>query len=404
MVCGNQEWHLADPPASWANLGIEAHMTIYIEFELRPMEILVKVNNGEAEPDVYEEEEFDLTLSECRNLDDLTDAVMNNLSIDLGDHFKIYVDGFIKNDFNESLRSVFWEMNPNNYFITFVKDHVEETSSSESEVEDEVVNQVIFEDLAFPFEKINLPLRKSSFTRLGTVVLSDIDDFLDDLKGMDVLGKPLSPKDFQLKLDGVILDRYESLKDQVSHPEVGNYRLIYTPKFQIQMVMNGSRERVMLEVKPFNHVDYLRWQAHFEFEIDRDDIKLRYRGRDLDDDDDDDEELSTVFGLNCEYGDCYALYEIEVDVRVNGGGGGVKRKAVAISDMREQPDDPPNIKSVFNIQAFVSKAWLKSLTDEEAEAYNKDLKNVKGMPHQIERTLNRIKEYADLKVGLKNQV
>ena len=33
----------------------------------------------------YEEEEFDLTLSECRNLDDLTDAVMNNLSIDLGD-------------------------------------------------------------------------------------------------------------------------------------------------------------------------------------------------------------------------------------------------------------------------------------------------------------------------------
>ena len=100
-----------------------------------------------------------------------------------------------------------------------------------------------------------------------------------------------------------------------------------------------------------------------------------------------DEELSTVFGLNCEYGDCYALYEIEVDVRVNGGGGGVKRKAVAISDMREQPDDPLNIKSVFNIQAFVSKAWLKSLTDEEAEAYNKDLKNVKGMPHQIECTL-----------------
>ena len=85
MVCGNQEWHLADPPASWANLGIEPHMTIYIEFELRPMEILVKVNNGEAEPDVYEEEEFDLTLSECRNLDDLTDAVMNNLSIHLGD-------------------------------------------------------------------------------------------------------------------------------------------------------------------------------------------------------------------------------------------------------------------------------------------------------------------------------
>ena len=202
-------------------------------------------------------------------------------------------------------------------------------------------------------------------------------------------------------MDGVILDGYESLADQVSHPEVGNYRLIYIPKFQIQLVMNGSRERVMLEVKPFSHVSFLRWQAHFEFEIDRDDIKLRYRGRDLDDDA---EELGTVFGLNCEYGDCYALYEIEVDVRVNGGGGGVKRKAVAFSDMREQPNDPPNIKSVFNIQAFVSKAWLKSLSDEEAEAYNKELKNVKGMPHQTECTLNRIKEYAELKVGLKNQV
>ena len=98
------------------------------------------------------------------------------------------------------------------------------------------------------------------------------------------------------------------------------------------------------------------------------------------------------------------FYSFHVMIQVRGGGGGVKRKAVAFSDMREQPNDPPNIKSVFNIQAFVSKAWLKSLSDEEAEAYNKELKNVKGMPHQIECTLNHIKEYAELKVGLKNQV
>ena len=97
------------------------------------------------------------------------------------------------------------------------------------------------------------------------------------------------------------------------------------------------------------------------------------------------------------------FYNFEVQICGRGGGGGVKRKAVAVSEMREQPNDPPNIKSVFNIQAFVSKAWLKSLSDEEAEAYNKELKNVKGMPHQIECTLNRIKEYAELKVGLKTK-
>ena len=99
-----------------------------------------------------------------------------------------------------------------------------------------------------------------------------------------------------------------------------------------------------------------------------------------------------------------SFYTFEVQVCGRGGGGGTKRKAIAISDLREQPSDPVNIKSVFNIQTFVSKAWLKSLSDEDAEAYNKELKNVKGMPHQIECTLNRIKEYAELKVGLKNQV
>ena len=105
-----------------------------------------------------------------------------------------------------------------------------------------------------------------------------------------------------------------------------------------------------------------------------DDIKLRYRGRDLGDD----EELSTVFDLNCEYADYYALYEIEVDVRQSGGGG-TKRKAVAISDMREQPNDPPNIKKIFNITSFVSKAWLNSLKEEELEAYNKELKSTRSV-------------------------
>ena len=162
VECGNQEWHLYDPPACWANLNISPNMTIFIKMEEINMDILVEVNNGSEDPDDYEEEEFWLSLRDDEQLEDLVDMVMN-ISIDLGDHFKIYVDGFIKNDYQEVLRSVFWEMNPNNYVVTFVKVHVDETSSSssssESEVEDDVVNQVIFEDLAFPFEKISLPLR-----------------------------------------------------------------------------------------------------------------------------------------------------------------------------------------------------------------------------------------------------
>ena len=177
-------------------------------------------NGKDPDGDDYREENLYVSFDKSDTLKDVIDHVVQANRVDLGDYFNIYVDGECKNDIYEKLGDVFDGVYFDEVYVMEFSKIIDETSSSESEVEDEVVNQVIFEDLAFPFEKISLPLRKSSFTRLGTVVLSDIEDFLDDLKAMDVLGEPLRPKDFQLEADGVILDGYESLADQVSHPEL----------------------------------------------------------------------------------------------------------------------------------------------------------------------------------------
>lgn len=311
VSCGNQEWHLYDDPACWANLNITPNMTIYLLMEDVCLEILVKVNNGS------EEKEFWVSVRDDEPLDDLVDMVMNITPIDLGDHFKIYVDGFIKNDYREVLRSVFWAME--DYVITFVKSHVDETSSSESEVETEeddvIVNYVSYEGLAYPFDNVKYPLMKSH-TLEDTTVMQFIDDFVLYLKRNYQGYENVFPMNFEIEADGYQIDRFEPFEKQLHNIEAyNNIRMVYHPDFEVQLVMNGSRERKKIMVSTNSKFNHLCWIGHFEFDRPIYDLKFRYRGQDVGGD----VPLKKLFNFNCEYADYYALYEIEVDVRQSGG-------------------------------------------------------------------------------------
>lgn len=309
VECGNQEWHLYDPPAVWGNLGVEANMTIFIQMEEINMDIFVDVNN---------EDGFWVSLRDDEQLMDLVDMAMNNISIDLGDHFKIYVDGYIKNDYQEVLRSVFWGVNQDNYVVYFVKSHVDETSSSESEVEteeDEIINYVVLEGLTYPFDNVKYPLMKSD-TLEDTTVMQFIDDFVLYLKGNYQGYENLFPMDFEIEADGYQIDRFDSFEKQLHNIEAyNNIRMVYYPDFEVQLVMNGSRERKKIMMKTNSKFNHLCWKGHFAFDRPIYDLKFRYRGQDVDGD----VPLKKLFNFNCEYADYYALYEIEVDVRQSGG-------------------------------------------------------------------------------------
>lgn len=218
VMCLYQTWHLSDPPATWANLGIEPHVTIFILME---------------EVSVVKEE----------------------------------------------------------------------------------INQIIFEDLAFPFENISLPLYKSdyetSIQNVGDVILRCIE-----LLKTKTLGKPFKILQFELEANGVQLDRYETFKKQMYGLEHCSFKLIYYPSFEVHLVLNGSLERLKTDVRSTHFVSRLHWVASEQFEIDYASVKLRYRGEDLDDH----ELLGDLFDLNCEYADHYEYYKIEVDVRQSGGG------------------------------------------------------------------------------------
>lgn len=171
---------------------------------------------------------------------------------------------------------------------------------------------------------------------------------------------------------------------------------IYFP-MSLQIIMDwDDRRRIMHEcnaLEQFNFViEDLLGLGSFQ-NLCQEDLRFFIRGKELEKDDiyiD----LQTLFGI--EFPDEYGLYEMYVRIRAHAGG---KRKAISISELRELPNDPPSIKKAFGITAFVSKAWLNSLSSTELTEYHNALKNAKGMPHQVETTLNKIKEYAELKVG-----
>lgn len=167
-------------------------------------------------------------------------------------------------------------------------------------------------------------------------------------------------------------------------------------QFEVQFVINSdNRRRVRGWFKIDDDVDCLmEYICESEYpnpSLGWGDVRLLHKGNDLEDPY---QELHDVFNFTTP--DPYALYEIEVNLTISGGG---KRKAISISELRELPNDPPSVKKVFGITAFVSKAWLNSLSSTELTEYHNALKNAKGMPHQVETTLNKIKEYAELKVG-----
>lgn len=215
VECGNQTWCWDDPPATWANLGIEANMTIYIEFDLHPIEIKIVVANGEEDPNEYLEEDLYVSFDRSDTLKDIIDYVMQANHVDLGDYFNIYINGDCKNDIYEKLGDIFWGENDDGFVMEISKIH-DETSSSESEVEMEtetgtdeadieVINHVHFEGLTYPFYDNKFPLRIFETSHFCLVpFIKRCLEFLHDNK---MISDDVHTTDFEIYADGRILNR-----------------------------------------------------------------------------------------------------------------------------------------------------------------------------------------------------
>ena len=88
-----------------------------------------------------------------------------------------------------------------------------------------------------------------------------------------------------------------------------------------------------------------------------------------------------------------------VDFFILGRGGTLKKRRCSIAELKAKTNDPVMVKECFKIEGFREEAWLDSLSIIELGDYYKSFKDLKGFPHQVQCTVDNIKEMKTLKVA-----
>ena len=88
-----------------------------------------------------------------------------------------------------------------------------------------------------------------------------------------------------------------------------------------------------------------------------------------------------------------------VDFFICGRGGTLKKRRCSISELKEKNNDSQMVKDCFKIESFREEAWLNSLSKKELNCYFKSMKDLKSFPHQVQCTVDNIKEMKTLNVS-----
>ena len=298
IECGVHTWNTEDMDATWLDFDLDGWETIYIEMKPQFLDINIVLcsDDGQVQEKLFQS--FDENDTLCSILFFIVNKAPDFYNFDF------FVNDVKMVDLGQRLGDVFLGVSQDTCHIV-----------AEKRNPNKVINHVVFEDLTYPFDEVRFPLKRSDTYESGGLNRF-IRHCLEFLKDNKMISHKIHVPDFEIEADGYMLNRGRTFEDQLHRINLCDLRLIYYPKFEIQLVMNGSRERKIATAKANLMGKDLRWKAHKAFDADFYDLKIRYRGEDVDDND----ALCDVFDLNCEYADHYGLYEIEVDVRQSGGG------------------------------------------------------------------------------------